>query len=454
MISKYIEIAYNIKNLIESGVYPNDYKLSERKLAEQYNTSRATISSALQVLKDEGYIKSIPQSGSIVSRINKNTNIWSSFIDKSIGLNSYNGYKATIKYLSKNKKLNYTFGLNDYFEPYMPLKQALSSLIDDKYFNQYMNEYDIKGIYPLRVSIKNHLARYNINVPEDNIIVFNGYKEALFSITIALLSYNTNFYYMKDDMIKNMYLFQYAKLNMYEIDYDIHGIKVSSLTDTLKSGRNILYINPVHNYPTGITFSEQKIKNLTNLCKNFQIPVIENDFLRDIDYEGLTLPPPIKACIPNEVIYIGSLLNSNISGFKTAWVVAPDEVVDRICEIKSQIFTGNNNGCEAVINEMLAKEYYYEWLKTFKTKLKIHISNINKILNKYFQNIAEWNPDNISHTINLTFKNDVDFQKLLSISPYYLIINKLCNTNSLIIHTLTLSIEEFEELSILIKNNI
>lgn len=103
---------------------------------------------------------------------------------------------------------------------------------------------------------------------------------------------------------------------------------------------------------------------------------------------------------------------------------------------------------------MLVKEYYYEWLKTFKTKLKIHISNINKILNKYFQNIAEWNPDNISHTINLTFKNDVDFQKLLSISPYYLIINKLCNTNSLIIHTLTLSIEEFEELSILIKNNI
>lgn len=91
---------------------------------------------------------------------------------------------------------------------------------------------------------------------EDNIIVFNGYKEALFSITIALLSYNTNFYYMKDDMIKNMYLFQYAKLNMYEIDYDIHGIKVSSLKDTLKSGRNILYINPVHNYPTGITFSE------------------------------------------------------------------------------------------------------------------------------------------------------------------------------------------------------
>lgn len=53
MISKYIEIAYKIKKLIEYGVYPNDYKLSERKLAEQYNTSRATISSALQVLKDE-----------------------------------------------------------------------------------------------------------------------------------------------------------------------------------------------------------------------------------------------------------------------------------------------------------------------------------------------------------------------------------------------------------------
>ena len=454
MMSKYLQVAYEIKQFIKTGIYPADCKLSERKLADKYNTSRATISSALQILKDEGYIISIPQSGSIVAHTNTAKSIWTQFIDKSMGLTSDNRHKATIKFLSENEKINSTFGFHKSFEPYKPLKKALASLIKNNKFDEYMNEYDIKGLLSLRKNIANHLKRYNINVSEENLIIFNGYIEALFTITIALLSYNTNLYYMKNDMIKNMYLFQYSKLNMFEIDYDINGIKVSYLKNILKPGRNILYINPVHNYPTGIIFSEQKMKNIANVCHEYQIPVIENDFLRDISGNSQLIPPPMKTIIPNDVIYIGSLINSNINGFKTAYIAVPNETLERICEIKSHLFTGNHNGCEAVINEMLEKGYYYKWLDKFQGKLQLHIYEINKILNKHLKNIAEWNPNNISHTINLIFKHEVDFHKLLSISPYNLIINKLDNSYSLIIHMLTLSIKDFENLIILIKNNV
>ena len=112
MMSKYLQVAYEIKQFIKTGIYPADYKLSERKLAEEYNTSRATISSALQILKDEGYIISVPQSGSIVAHTNIKKSIWAQFIDKSIGLTSDNRHKATIKYLSKNEKMNSTFGFH------------------------------------------------------------------------------------------------------------------------------------------------------------------------------------------------------------------------------------------------------------------------------------------------------------------------------------------------------
>lgn len=294
MMSKYLQVAYEIKQLIKTGIYPADYRLSERKLAKEYNTSRATISNALQILKDEGYIISVPQSGSIVADSNIEKSIWAPFIDKSMGLTSDNRHKAAIKYLSENKKINSTFGFHKSFEPYKPLKQALASLIKNDKFDEYMNEYDIKGLYSLRKNIANHLKRYNINVSEENLVIFNGYIEALYTITIALLSYNTNFYYMKNDMIKNMYIFQYAKLNMFEIDYDINGIKVLCLKNILKPGRNILYINPIHNYPTGIIFSEQKMKNIANVCQEYQIPIIENDFLRDINCDTQQIPPPYE----------------------------------------------------------------------------------------------------------------------------------------------------------------
>ena len=34
MMSKYLQVAYEIKQFIKTGIYPADYKLSERKLAE------------------------------------------------------------------------------------------------------------------------------------------------------------------------------------------------------------------------------------------------------------------------------------------------------------------------------------------------------------------------------------------------------------------------------------
>ena len=153
MMSKYLQVAYEIKQFIKTGIYPADYKLSERKLAEEYNTSRATISSALQILKDEGYIISVPQSGSIVAHTNIKKSIWAQFIDKSIGLTSDNRHKATIKYLSKNEKMNSTFGFHKSFEPYKPLKKALASLIKNNKFDDYIKEYEIKLIIYLGIFI-------------------------------------------------------------------------------------------------------------------------------------------------------------------------------------------------------------------------------------------------------------------------------------------------------------
>lgn len=127
------------------------------------------------------------------------------------------------------------------------------------------------------------------------------------------------------------------------------------------------------------------MKNIANVCHEYQIPVIENDFLRDISGNSQLIPPPMKTIIPNDVIYIGSLINSNINGFKTAYIAVPNEALERICEIKSHLFTGNHNGCEAVINEMLEKGYYYKWLDKFQGKLQLHIYEINKILNKHLK---------------------------------------------------------------------
>lgn len=62
-----------IKGKIQWGVYkPGDKVLSERELAEKYNTSRMVVKDAIQFLVNGGYLKKIHGKGTFVIRTNKN----------------------------------------------------------------------------------------------------------------------------------------------------------------------------------------------------------------------------------------------------------------------------------------------------------------------------------------------------------------------------------------------
>lgn len=63
----YQDIANDIREKIISGVYENGERLPQQKtLAQQYQTSRMTIQKAMELLKYEGVIQSIPGSGTYV----------------------------------------------------------------------------------------------------------------------------------------------------------------------------------------------------------------------------------------------------------------------------------------------------------------------------------------------------------------------------------------------------
>ncbi len=59
-------VAQEIRHKIMTGHYALGQKLSENKLSQEFNTSRAPVHDALVTLRNEGLVKVIPQRGSFV----------------------------------------------------------------------------------------------------------------------------------------------------------------------------------------------------------------------------------------------------------------------------------------------------------------------------------------------------------------------------------------------------
>lgn len=83
----YIQIADHIKKLINSGFFKSEEKLSERKVASQFNVSRNTVTRAFNILRDYGFLESYEKSSTVISKnaalLSQDAVGWSRFIMRS-----------------------------------------------------------------------------------------------------------------------------------------------------------------------------------------------------------------------------------------------------------------------------------------------------------------------------------------------------------------------------------
>ena len=65
---KWEQLAEHIADRIKSGYYGPDFKLSEHDLIAEYGVARATVRHALQALRKQGLIVTVPAKGSFPIR--------------------------------------------------------------------------------------------------------------------------------------------------------------------------------------------------------------------------------------------------------------------------------------------------------------------------------------------------------------------------------------------------
>ncbi|MGA3211725.1 MAG: PLP-dependent aminotransferase family protein [Terriglobales bacterium] len=201
-----------------------------------------------------------------------------------------------------------------------------------------------EGYKPLREWIAANLQRYGILAGPENVLITSGSQQALDLIAKLLINRGDRVLVEAPTYLGALQAFNVFGAEYVTVPIDDEGLCVDQLEGALRSSPKFMYILPNFQNPGGVTLSLQRREKLVQLADRYGVPLIEDDPYGQLRYEGEHLPPLVLLDRENNrrdngytlgnVIYLSTFSKTLAPGLRLGWMVAPEEVIAKLVQIK------------------------------------------------------------------------------------------------------------------------
>lgn len=441
-----------IKSRIERGDWTVGMKLpTQRQMAAQFKVNRSTVQLALDELRAEGWLESKMGSGVYVANNAWNVHLsrsqpnWQKYIESSMYKPNYHTIQLINEFEQKDHIIR--LGTGELSPNLLPTKKIEQSLKEISLESKAIGYSSPQGSKKLREILCNYLKKRGIETAPENVLIVSGALQALQLIAIGLLEQGSIVFQEKPSYLHSVHPFQSAGMRMLSVEQDD---LVNNLRKYKRNRQSIFYSIPTLNNPTGRNWSLEKKKNVYEACKEFQIPMIEDDVYHELSFQQPS--PAIKSFdTSGQVLYIGSVSKTLSPGLRIGWVVAPEPVINRLADIKMQTDYGSSAFSQEIAAHWLSSGLYESHLKNLRDQLKQRAAFVEGILEQQFKEVATWKKSEGGFYIWLRFHEPVVNKALfLNLLHYNVLINPGYIYETKDLHHIRLSyayasLEELEE---------
>ncbi|MFB3815791.1 MAG: PLP-dependent aminotransferase family protein [Terriglobales bacterium] len=257
-----------------------------------------------------------------------------------------------------------------------------------------------EGYKPLRELIATNLERYGILATPDNVLITSGSQQALDLIAKLLIN--------RGDRIlveAPTYLGALQAFNVFGADYvstpiDDDGLRSDLLESVLRSGPKFMYILPNFQNPGGVTMSLKRRQELVFLADKYGIPIIEDDPYGQLRYEGEHLPPLVvldrehnrrdNGYKLGNVIYLSTFSKTLAPGLRLGWIVAPQEVVAKLVQLKQGADLHTSTFNQMVAYEVAKDSFIAEHVRLIRSVYRERRDAMLNALDEFFPHECSW----------------------------------------------------------------
>jgi GntR family transcriptional regulator/MocR family aminotransferase len=194
---------------------------------------------------------------------------------------------------------------------------------------------DPQGYAPLRRVISGILASQGLEAPSDHILVTAGSQQAITLVASCLLKAGDTVLVERPTYNSALELFRVLGLHVVDIPLDSRGLDLEATRQALETHRpRLVYTMPTYQNPTGICMDLGRRRGLLDLAVRYDVPILEDDFVGDLRFEGRGHPTLKALDQSGHVIYVSTFSKMLLPGLRTGYLVLDGPVFDLLAEHK------------------------------------------------------------------------------------------------------------------------
>jgi len=363
-----------IRQLILNGrLKPGTELPASRALADQLNVSRNTVLLAYERLTAEGYLQARRAVGTYVSAelpeeclAARGSALRMARDDAAHASHPPIAFRGRAQAVVNRHRLAFDFWVGRPDPHSFPVK-AWRRLVNRALTTagSQLTEYrDPAGLLELRRAIAAHLGpARGVTVSPEQVVIVAGSQAGL-NLTARLLVREGTRVATENPCYQGAaFLFESFRCELVPIPVDENGMDVDSMP---RSGVQLVYVTPSHQYPMGFTMSLERRLRLLDWAHRTGAYIVEDDYDSDFRYRGSPLTSLVGLDRHGSVIYLGTFSKSMGAGLRLGYLVLPEQLVEPARAAKALLDNGHPWLDQAVTAAMIESGGYANHLRRIR----------------------------------------------------------------------------------------
>ena len=191
-----------------------------------------------------------------------------------------------------------------------------------------------EGHEELREWIVNRYKLKNISVHSDNVLITTGSQQGLDLLGKTFLNEGDNVVIEEPGYLGAIQAFSIYRSTFFPVPVTPDGMVIDLLEQAISNYLiKLIYCVPNFQNPSGISYSEQNRKEIALILKDKKTILIEDDPYGELRFLGEN-KPSFHQLIPENTVLLGSFSKIVVPSFRIGWIVAGDEVMEKLIVAK------------------------------------------------------------------------------------------------------------------------
>ncbi|ROI05902.1 PLP-dependent aminotransferase family protein [Chryseobacterium sp. G0240] len=384
----YLQIADTIIADIRSGrLKAGDALPGSRNLAGTLKINRNTVVEAYQVLINEEWVIPKERKGIFVS---------DQLPDLSPTLHHRSPSHENQLPKSEGALINFDDGHPDSkIAPVTELARAYRQIFSIKAKWQMMGYGDEHGHLEFRKMISQMLNHQRgMHIHENGISITRGSQMAMFMVAQCLLKPGDQVIVEDPGYQPAWHAFEYAGATLLPVSVDHEGMDTDAIEKLLIRHNNVkaIYSTPHRQYPTTVTLSLARRIQLIELCNQYHVTFIEDDYDNEFHFGYRPILPVSSFPELNNYVYIGTLSKVVAPALRIGYLATKNQdLLEKIGSLRKIIDVQGDVIMEQAVLQLIREGAVKKHIKKATSYYKNKRDFVYQLLEKHLKPVADFN---------------------------------------------------------------